>query len=62
MISTAQPGRVKTLIKVPFHRPRDVMALQSTPEFGSLVHQIWASLREEVDRARGRSEIAEEGP
>jgi NitT/TauT family transport system ATP-binding protein len=60
MISTAQPGRVKTLIKVPFQRPRDVMALQSKPEFGSLVHQIWASLREEVDRARGRNEAAEQ--
>ncbi len=58
MISTAQPGRVKTMVKVPFGRPRNVMELQREPAFGNLVHEIWTSLREEVDRARAQIEMA----
>jgi NitT/TauT family transport system ATP-binding protein len=56
MIMTAQPGRIKTLVKVPFGRPRNVMELQREAEFGTLIHDIWMNLREEVDRARQQSE------
>jgi NitT/TauT family transport system ATP-binding protein len=52
MVMTAQPGRVKTVVPVSLARPRDVLELQQNPEFGKLVHQIWSSLREEVQRAR----------
>jgi NitT/TauT family transport system ATP-binding protein len=52
MIMTAQPGRAKEIVDVPFGRPRDIMALQRAPEFGALVASIWASLRDEVLRAR----------
>ena len=52
MIMTAQPGRVKALVPVTLPRPRDVMELQKEPEFGRLVHHIWSSLRDEVQRAR----------
>lgn len=59
MVMTAQPGRVKSIIKVPFGRPRNVMDLQREPEFGRLVHQIWTDLREEVDRARMQADLVE---
>lgn len=59
MVMTAQPGRVKSIIKVPFGRPRSVMDLQREPEFGRLVHQIWTDLREEVDRARMQADLVE---
>ena len=52
MVMTAQPGRVKTVVPVSLARPRDVLELQQNPEFGRLVHQIWSSLRDEVQRAR----------
>jgi len=52
MVMTAQPGRLKTIVPVPIARPRDVLELQTNPVFGELVHQIWSSLREEVQRAR----------
>lgn len=57
MIMTAQPGQVKKLVKVPFARPRNVMELQGQAEYGALIHDIWMSLREEVDRARSQSEV-----
>jgi NitT/TauT family transport system ATP-binding protein len=57
MIMTAQPGRVKMLLQVPFGRPRDVMELQRDAQFGNLVHDIWMQLREEVDRARSQNEL-----
>lgn len=58
MIMTAQPGHVKSLVKVPFGRPRNVMDLQRDPEFGNLIHNIWIELRDEVDRARSQAELS----
>lgn len=58
MIMTAQPGRVKSLVTVPFGRPRNVMDLQREPEFGNLIHNIWMDLRDEVDRARSQAEVS----
>ena len=52
MVMTAQPGRVKIFVPVPLARPRNIMDLQKEPEYGELVHRIWANLREEVQRAR----------
>jgi NitT/TauT family transport system ATP-binding protein len=52
MVMTAQPGRVKSLVRVPLPRPRNIIALQKAPEFGELVHGIWSELRDEVQRAR----------
>jgi NitT/TauT family transport system ATP-binding protein len=52
MVMTAQPGRVKTFVPIRLPRPRNILELQRTPEFGELVHRIWSSLRDEVERAR----------
>jgi NitT/TauT family transport system ATP-binding protein len=52
MVMTAQPGRVKSFVRVPLSRPRNIIELQTVPEFGELVSGIWSGLREEVQRAR----------
>jgi NitT/TauT family transport system ATP-binding protein len=52
MVMTAQPGRVKSFVRVPLARPRNLIELQKAPEFGELVHRIWSDLRDEVQRAR----------
>jgi NitT/TauT family transport system ATP-binding protein len=54
MVMTAQPGRVKTFVKVPLARPRNIMELQKSPGYGELIADIWSSLREEVQRARAQ--------
>lgn len=52
VVMTAQPGRIKEIIPIPFPHPRDVMALSSSPEFGKLKLDIWRILESEVLRAR----------
>jgi NitT/TauT family transport system ATP-binding protein len=56
MVMTAQPGRIKQIIDVPFPHPRDLMALSATPEFGRLKLDIWRILEAEVTRARAEIE------
>jgi NitT/TauT family transport system ATP-binding protein len=56
MVMTAQPGRLKTFVPVPLARPRNLIELQKTPDYGELITRIWSSLREEVDRARAREQ------
>src|SRR6266508_6255639 len=52
MVMTAQPGRIKQVIDVPFPHPRDVLALSASAAFGKLKIDIWRVLEEEVNRAR----------
>jgi NitT/TauT family transport system ATP-binding protein len=56
MVMTAQPGKVKTFVPVPLPRPRNIMELQKSAEYGELIARIWSSLREEVQRARAQEE------
>jgi NitT/TauT family transport system ATP-binding protein len=56
VVMTAQPGRIKQIIDVPFPRPRDLIALSAAPEFGRLKLAIWQVLEDEVMRARGEEE------
>lgn len=56
MIMTANPGRIKAMVDVPFERPRSVLELRALPEYGELILQIWGYLREEVQQARIQSE------
>src|SRR5499426_2672434 len=56
VVMTAQPGRIKRIIDVPFARPRDVLALAASAEFGALKLDIWRVLEEEVTRARAEME------
>ena len=52
VVMTAQPGTIKRIVEVPFPRPRRLMELTSSPEFGALKVRIWRELEEEVMRAR----------
>jgi len=56
VVMTAQPGRIKQIIDVPFPRPRNLMTLSASPEFGRLKLDIWQVLEDEVMRARGEEE------
>src|SRR5262245_33713747 len=56
MVMTAQPGKVKMFVPVALARPRNIMELQKSPQYGELIAHIWSSLREEVHRARKQEE------
>ena len=56
MVMTAQPGKLKMFVPVPLARPRNIMELQKSPQYGELIAHIWSSLREEVHRARKQEE------
>ncbi len=56
VVMTAQPGRIKEIIDVPFPHPRDLMALSASSEFGRLKLDIWHILEDEVTRARAELE------
>jgi len=59
MVMTAQPGRTKAIVDVPFARPRNVLELRAKPEYGELVYTIWGYLRDEVQRAKTEAETLE---
>jgi NitT/TauT family transport system ATP-binding protein len=56
VVMTAQPGRIKQMIEVPFPHPRDPMMLSASAEFGRLKLDIWRVLEDEVMRARAEAE------
>jgi NitT/TauT family transport system ATP-binding protein len=56
VVMTAQPGRIKQIIDVPFPHPRDLMTLSAAPELGRLKLDIWRILETEVTRARAELE------
>jgi NitT/TauT family transport system ATP-binding protein len=56
VVMTAHPGRIKQIIDVPFPRPRNLMTLSASAEFGALKLDIWRVLEEEVMRARAEAE------
>ena len=56
VVMTAQPGRIKQIIDVPFPHPRNLITLSSAPEFGKLKLDIWGVLEDEVMRARAEEE------
>jgi NitT/TauT family transport system ATP-binding protein len=56
VVMTAQPGRIKQTIDVPFAHPRNLMTLSASAEFGKLKLDIWRVLEDEVMRARAEAE------
>ena len=56
VVMTAQPGRIKQIIDVPFPHPRDLITLSASAEFGKLKLDIWRVLEDEVMRARAEAE------
>ena len=59
LVMTANPGRAKAIIDVPFERPRNVLELRHNPAYGELVFSIWEQLRDEVQRARLSAEASQ---
>jgi len=57
VVMTAQPGRIKQVIDVPFPHPRSLMTLSAAPDFGKLKLDIWRVLEDEVMRARAEAEL-----
>ena len=51
-VMSSAPGRIKEIVDIPFERPRNLLELKSTPEFGKLYGQLWSLLEEEVMAAR----------
>ena len=56
LVFTAQPGKIKAGVDVPFERPRSFLQARSDPAFAELFQEIWALLRDEVQAARLRLE------
>jgi NitT/TauT family transport system ATP-binding protein len=56
VVMTAQPGRIKEIIDIPFTHPRDLIELAASSEFGALKLAIWRILEDEVNRARAELE------
>jgi NitT/TauT family transport system ATP-binding protein len=56
VVMTAGPGTVKAVYDIDLHRPRGaVQEIRFESRFLELHHQIWESLREEVERAYSRT-------
>ena len=56
VVMTAGPGTVKAVYDIDLPRPRGaVQEIRFTPRFLELHHQIWETLRDEVERAYSRT-------
>jgi NitT/TauT family transport system ATP-binding protein len=47
-VMTGRPGRVKTVVDIPFGRPRDVYHITREPGFQDLRDQLWACLEPDL--------------
>jgi len=62
VVMTVGPGTVKAVYDIDLPRPRGaVQEIRFEPRFLELHHEIWSSLREEVQRAYARTANAEGG-
>ena len=48
VVLAAHPGRVRSIIDIPFERPRDPIELRADPRFGRITVDIWHLLRQEA--------------
>jgi NitT/TauT family transport system ATP-binding protein len=52
-VMTARPGRIKEIVEIPIsHQQRLEEDVQSTEEYVRVRHILWATLKEEVDKAQ----------
>ena len=52
VIFTARPGRVDSILPVPFPRPRDPIALKADPAYAALYAECWGRLRDGVQSSK----------
>jgi NitT/TauT family transport system ATP-binding protein len=50
-VMSARPGRISTVVDVPFARPRDPDRIRSSADFAQLRDEIWHRLRRELQPA-----------
>lgn len=50
LVMTSRPGHIAREVIVPFGRPRSLTDIRANPAFAPLFHEIWSTLREEVER------------
>jgi NitT/TauT family transport system ATP-binding protein len=56
VVMTSSPGSIKAIYDIDLPRPRgSVQEIKYDPHFVELQHQIWETLREEVERAYART-------
>jgi NitT/TauT family transport system ATP-binding protein len=60
IVMTNRPGKLKAIFDVTLPRPRNVIDMQSNPEFFELRSNIWTALRDEVLSLR-QTEAATDG-
>jgi NitT/TauT family transport system ATP-binding protein len=60
VVLTAGPGRVKAAFDVDLPRPRHVQEIRFSSDFVELYHNIWETLRDEVEIAYARSTVTTE--
>jgi NitT/TauT family transport system ATP-binding protein len=53
MVMGAAGGLPKAFVDVLFARPRSVLDLRATPEYGRLFHDIWMQLKDEIRAGAG---------
>ncbi|SHH72751.1 ABC transporter ATP-binding protein [Pollutimonas bauzanensis] len=53
LVMSGRPGRIVREYDVPFDRPRHIVALRASPQYGRLWRQIWNDLRPGSDSPRG---------
>jgi ABC-type nitrate/sulfonate/bicarbonate transport system ATPase subunit len=53
VVMSARPGRIKSVLTVPFGAARDVFAVRRRPDFGVLETEIWQSMADEVGASLG---------
>jgi len=48
LVMSAHPGRVKSIVDVPFSRPRRVYEIRKEPGYGELVFDLWNQLQADI--------------
>lgn len=52
IVMSARPGIVKLDHRIPLERPRNVYRISAEPEFAELVHELWESLRDDMQQGQ----------
>jgi NitT/TauT family transport system ATP-binding protein len=48
IVMSARPGAIRTVQRIDLSRPRDVLGIRFTPEFGGYFERLWATLSEDL--------------
>jgi len=54
LVMSAHPGAVKSIVDVPFSRPRKVYEIRREPGYGELVYDLWNQLQVDIRQGAPR--------